>query len=103
MRARETRPCDRCVRAQRRSSCVLFEPMFVQLDVERVAGGSAVLAPQLPLGKTDAVERYSRSVAAAQCELFGIQKGAADPFDRAALTENVVRGAHVRRPLVVRD
>jgi hypothetical protein len=64
--------------------------MFVDLDVDRIGIGAAVIGPNLALDEAHAIERLRRQAVAAEGQLLGVWEAAADAFDYAGLAADVV-------------
>src|SRR5215470_4408845 len=71
------------------------EPMFVDLDVDGVAGVAAIAGPYLGLSEAHAIEGLGRQAVAPVGQFLGVRKGAAQPFDHAGLAADVVGRANV--------
>src|SRR4030095_9270367 len=74
-----------------------LQPMFVDLDVDRIAIGAAVIGPNLALDEAHAIERLRRQAVAAEGQLLGVWEAAADAFDYAGLAADVVGRAQMAR------
>src|SRR6185295_7258750 len=72
-----------------------FQPVLVDLDLDRVGLRAAVIGPDLLLDEAHAIERAGRQTIAAEGQLLGIGETAADAFDHAGLAADVVGRAQM--------
>src|SRR5262245_62168782 len=72
-----------------------FEPVLVELDIDRVACRAGVVGPHMLLVEAYAVQHLLGLAAAAVCQLLGIAELAADAFDDPPLAADIERRAQV--------
>src|SRR5215510_14363147 len=72
-----------------------FQPMLVDLDVDRIGVRAAVVGPDLVLNEAHAIERLRRQTVASEGQLLWIGETAADALHDAGFPADIVGRAQM--------